>query len=232
MDLSDSQHFRRMVAGMCMVVAPILALVAFVISPKLETEAAAQLGAAANDLDTYYASSLIGMITLILLVPAVLGLMHMLRERRASYGHVGGALALIGLSASLVSVGIAFVVWRLAHGGVTPAEVSIVDDLNNVTGVVLPVYVLGFGVGLGFVVLAAGLYLAKAVDWWMAALVALGPVLINISFVVGELSLGILGSALLVVGLGSVGLIVLRETDAEWEHTPEYHGFRPATRTG
>jgi hypothetical protein len=232
MYLSDSHHFRKLVAGVCMVVAPILALVSFVISPQFETEAAAQLGRAADDLDRYYASNLIGMITLVLLVPAVLGLMHMLRERRAAYGHVGGALALIGVFASMVSIGIGFAVWRMAHGGVTPAEVGVLDDLNNVAGVVLPVYILGFGVGLGFIVLAAGLYLAKAVDWWMAALVALGPVLINISFVAGELAFAIVGAALLVVGLGSVGLMVLRETDADWEHTPEYQGLRPAPRAG
>jgi hypothetical protein len=28
-----------------------------------------------------------------------------------------------------------------------------------------------------------------------------------------------------------VGLMVLREPDADWEHTPEYRGFRPAAGT-
>lgn len=31
------------------------------------------------------------------MVPATLGLMHMLREREVALGHVGGAIALIGL---------------------------------------------------------------------------------------------------------------------------------------
>ena len=29
------------------------------------------------------------------------------------------------------------------------------------------------------------------------------------------------------VGLGSIGRMVLHETDEAWEHTPEYEGFRP-----
>ena len=33
----------------------------------------------------------------VLMVPAMLGLMHMLREREATFGHIGGAIALIGL---------------------------------------------------------------------------------------------------------------------------------------
>ena len=36
-----------------------------------------------------------------------------------------------------------------------------------------------------------------------------------------------LAAAFLVVGLGAIGRMVLRETDEAWEHTPEYEGFRP-----
>ena len=32
---------------------------------------------------------------------------------------------------------------------------------------------------------------------------------------------------ILLVGLGAIGRMVLRETDEAWEHTPEYEGFRP-----
>ena len=37
----------------------------------------------------------------------------------------------------------------------------------------------------------------------------------------------IVGAAFLVVGLGSIGRMVLSESDTDWEHTPEYKGFRP-----
>jgi hypothetical protein len=78
------------------------------------------------------------------------------------------------------------------------------------------------------VVLAMGLYRAHFVDWWMAMLVAIGPVLMEVAFPAHALWMAIVGSAFLVVGLGSIGLMVLRETDEEWDHTPEYRGFRPA----
>lgn len=232
MGLSDSHHFRKTVAGVCMVVAPVLALLSFVIAPAIETDAGAQLAAAADDLDTYYASNLIGMVAVVLLVPAVLGLMHMLRERQVAFGHVGGGLALVGLLATAASIGLAFFVWRMARGGVTPAEVALLDDVNEAAGVVLPVYILGFAVGIGLAVLAAGLYLARAVDWWMAAAIGIGALLVNVAFPAGELALAIVGAAVLVVGLGSVGLMVLLEPDTDWEHTPEHGGFRPAAHTG
>ena len=34
------------------------------------------------------------------------------------------------------------------------------------------------------------------------------------------------GAAVSLIGFGSVGMMVLAETDEEWEHTPEIEGFR------
>src|SRR5438094_9731598 len=100
MGFSDSQHLRKMVAGCCMVLAPLLFLGAFIVSPKLETGATAQLGVAADHINRFYVSNLVGMIGLFLLLPVILGLMHMLRERRPAYGAIGGALSVIGLLGS------------------------------------------------------------------------------------------------------------------------------------
>ena len=47
------------------------------------------------------AAHLVLLASVVLALPAVLGLMHMLRERMAAYGHIGGALALPGLLAFL-----------------------------------------------------------------------------------------------------------------------------------
>jgi hypothetical protein len=41
----------------------------------------------------------------------------------------------------------------------------------------------------------------------------------------------IVAAALLLVGVGSTGLMVLRESDADWEHTPQFRGFRAAPGT-
>src|SRR5436309_2357790 len=110
MAFSDSHHLRKMVAGACMVLAPLLFLVGFIVSPQLESGAVAQLKQASAHVDRYYISNLIAMVAL----------------------------------------------------------------------------------------------------------------------ATATLALGIVGSAVMLVGLGSIGLIVLRETDADWEHTPDYRGFRPA----
>jgi hypothetical protein len=229
MGFSDSHHLRKTVAGACMVLAPLLFLVAFVVSPRLETKAGKMLSVAADHVDRFYIANVVAMVGLMLVVPAVLGVMHMLRERRPGYSGIGGSLTLIGVFASLVGQGAALVMWEMARNGAAGAgNTSVVHAFTHDAGTVLPIYIVGYLGAIGVVVLAAGLWMARVVDWWMALFFAAGVVCINIAFPVGVLALAIVGSALMLVGLGSMGLMVLRESDADWEHTPDYHGMRPA----
>jgi hypothetical protein len=61
----------------------------------------------------------------------------------------------------------------------------------------------------------------------MAVCVGVGAILVGFAFGTALNWLAIVAAAVLVVGLGSIGRMVLRETDEAWEHTPEYEGFRP-----
>jgi hypothetical protein len=228
MKVSDSHHFRKMVAGFSMVAGSLFVLAAFVVSPRIETDEAQQLAAAADHIDRFYISGLLGFVGLILLVPATLGLMHMLREKRVDYGHIGGGLALVGLMASMAATGVGFMMWQMAKGGVDASDVSALTALYDSAGYVIPIVAMGFAGAVGYIVLAAGLRMARAVDWWMAAAIAVGPLAINVGFIVGSLAVCIAGAAVLFIGLGTIGAMVLRESDSAWEHTPEYTGMRPA----
>ena len=229
MGFSDSHHLRKTVAGSCMILAPLFFVIAFVVSPRLETEAGPTLSVAAENADRFYIANLLATVGLILVVPAVLGLMHMLRERRPGHSALGGGLTLIGVLLTLVSTGVSFVIWEMARNGAdSAANVAVLDGVLNDAGVVIPVYIVGYLGAIGVLILGLGLYSSRVVDWWMALFFAAGVVCINIAFPAGTLALAIVGAALMLVGLGSMGLMVLGESDADWEHTPEYKGMRPA----
>lgn len=233
MRFSDSHHFRKTVAGCCMVLAPVFGLAGSIVSPKISTDAATQMRYFADHPDRTLITALCFLTAITLVIGATLGMMHILRERMAAYGHVGGGLALLGMVAAVAQMGAFLMAWQMVTDGVQPADVAAWDGITHATATVIIFAVFGAIVGtIGFIVLAAGLYRAKAVDWWMSALLALGVIGINISTPLESVAVGIAGSALLLVGLGSIGLMVLRETDAEWEHTPEYSGFSAAMHTG
>jgi len=227
MHLSDAHHSRKMLAGACMVVAPLVLLAATVIHPASDMNEAAQVATIADNLDAWYAAHLLALVAIVLTVPVVLGLMHMLRERQVAIGHVGGGLAMLGLFAYTGIVGMELVMWQMAAGGSTAEAVALLERLNETTGILVPFVLVSFGFALGMACLAVGLYRARAVQSWMAISVAAGAILFGLGVATAMNWVAIVAAAFLVVGLGAIGRMVLRETDEAWEHTPEYEGFRP-----
>ena len=227
MHLSDAHHSRKMLAGACMVVAPFVLLVAMVIHPASDMDEATQVATIADNLDAWYVAHLLAFVSIVLVVPAVLGLMHMLRERQVALGHVGGGLAILGLLAFTGLVAMELVLWQMAGAGSTAETVALLERLNETAGIVIPFVLLSFGFSIGMAVLAVGLYRARAVQSWMAVFVAVGAILFGLAVATAMNWLAIVAAAFLVVGLGAIGRMVLRETDEAWEHTPEYEGFRP-----
>jgi len=227
--LSDAHHFRKVVAGCCLLAAPLLLLVAMVIHPDTGTSEASLVAAAADSPDAWYVAHLLVLVSLAVAIPAVLGLMHMLRERETSFGHVGGGLALLGILAFTGIVAVeGFAGWQIAKGG---DDAALLERLYDSAGFVIPFVLMGFAFMLGMLVLAVGLYRAHAVQAWMALFVAIGAVLMAVAFPTAVEVLAIVGAAFLLVGLGSIGREVLGESDEDWERTPERPGFRPTLGT-
>jgi hypothetical protein len=227
MHLSDAHHSRKIVAGACMVVAPIVLLVAMVIHPASDTDEATQVATIADNLDVWYTAHLLALVSIVLMVPALLGLMHMLRERQVTLGHVGGGLAMLGLLAFVGIVAMELVMWKLVGDGDTASAVSLLKGLNESAGILIPFALLSFGFSIGMALLSVGLYRARVVQSWMAVCVGTGAIVFGFGIATAMNWLTIVAAAILVVGLGAVGRMVLRETDEAWEHTPEYEGFRP-----
>lgn len=224
-EFSNAHHFRKTVAGFCMIAAPMLLLAGAIVHPGRHTEEAALIAQAAANPDAWYIAHLMILMGVVLMVPAVLGLMHMLREREVAWGHLGGGMAMLGLLALTAAVTVlGFVAWQAAAVGTGATELF--ERLNGTTGFVLPVYIMSFGFAVGMVMLAVGLMRAHVAQSWHALFIAAGTVSLAIGGVTASVVLDVAGAAVLLVGLGSVGRMVLAETDSEWEHTPEVKDFR------
>ncbi len=183
--LSNAHHFRKLVAGACMVLAPLALLIAMVDNSLVGTSKFSYVIGRVGNPDTGDLASMMLVASLVLFVPVVLGLMHMLREREVEFGHVGGAVALLGL------------------------------------------LVLPWAFMAGMLILAIGLYRAHAVQGWMAACVALAAVTLGFGAGMESEFLAFAGAAVMFLGLGSVGRMVMSESDEVWDTTPEIEGFRP-----
>jgi hypothetical protein len=205
-----------------------------IVHPESKSDVGDQLAVIAGNMDEWYAAHLIVAMALVLAVPAVLGLMHMMREREVAYGHIGGALAMVGLLATTAIVSIeGFVGWQAgaATGSDAAAMTALFERVTETTGVVVPVFVMSYGFTVGMLFLAAGLYRARAVQSWTAAMLGIGAIVFSVGTSMAENVVAIIGAAVLLVGFFQVGRMVLAESDEDWEHTPEYSGFRPLAGT-
>jgi hypothetical protein len=191
--ISDAHHFRKMVAGFCMVFAPLCMLVGFLVDP-----------------DASYAFLFVGAI---LMVPAALGLMHMLREREVAFGHVGGGLSLIGLMGMAALIG-------MDVGGTT----DLVDRVDDLSGIATWMFVATMGFGLGMAMLGMGVFRAHAVMSWAAACLMVGGIAFDVALLAGSAGIAIASAAAMFAGLGATGYRVWRESDDAWEHTPALGG--------
>jgi hypothetical protein len=215
--MSDAHHFRKMVAGFCMMAAPLLALVGFVIHPEAKTDEAAQIGVVSAHMDTWYAAHMFLFAGVVLAVPAVLGLMHMLREREVAYGHLGGAFGLIGLMAIAGIIGIEMTVWQMGDGA-SGEMAALLDRVNHANGIAIPFLFGSLLFGVGMTCLAYGLFRAKLVAPWMAFCLAASGILLDVSNVSANATLAVIGAALALAGQGAIGWMVWRESDEAWEH--------------
>jgi hypothetical protein len=187
--MSDAHHFRKMVAGFCMAVSPLCLLIGFAVDP-----------------DASYAFLFAGAV---LMAPAALGLMHILREREAALGHMGGGMALAGV------VGMAGLI-----GMDVNATTDLVNRVDHITGVSSAMFIVTLLLGAGYLALGMGMFRAHATASWAAACLMVAGVAFDVALIISSGGLAIASAAALVVGQGMVGLQVWRETDEAWDHTP------------
>jgi hypothetical protein len=216
---SDGPRFRRIMAGVSLVLSPVFLLAAFVVVPTMASDTRAMLAAIAQHPTQWYLFGLFTLLAYVLLAPAVLGLMHLLRDRAAAWSAIGGSLAFLGTFASVADTRLVFVHWQMAAPEADRDQmVALLTRLEAAAGATLP-FILGtLGLVIGTVLLAIGLYRARAVPTWVATALGAGIVANLAAFIAGSRPGLIASSAILVLAYGSIGLLFLRQSDQDWEH--------------
>lgn len=224
MDHERAEHLRKTVTGACMIAAPILFIVADSLWPVEHTEGPKMVADAAGNTDQAYAATLVGLVAMVLIAGAVIGLAHMLHERRPGLAFVAGAFGLTGVVIN--AAGFGMLGFFLAEAPDSSSNAVMGRLLDDMTSRAAPLMVFGVTLMIGTILFGIGLARAHIIPTWAAVCMALGGIGITVGNSVAAKNLIISSEVLLLVGLGSIGLQVLTETDEEWEHTPDFHGYR------
>ena len=228
--VSDARHFRRLVAGLCLIAAPVVLLVGAVVHPQVGDAGAAHLAVVAENPDRYYAAHAIILAGLALFLPAVLGLMHLLRERATAFGHVGGGLAMIGLFGATAVVAVdGIAVSQMGQPEASAEEMAaLLDRIKESAGLRGVAVVGAVAFLLGVLLLAYGLWRARALQPWMAGGISAAAIVVFIGQVTDNRFIFAIAFAIYLVALGPIGWRILTESDEEWARDPARPAATPA----
>jgi hypothetical protein len=166
-----------------MVAAPLFLVASALISPALKTDASGQLAVIAAHPSRWYWFTLLLLIGSLLLIPALLGLAALVRERSPRLGNIGGALSVVGSLIAIGDVMSQFVSWQMVAQGADRAQMAaLLHRYDNAAGVSVLYSVGGLAVLVGVVLLTIGLIRGHVVPAWAAVGVSAATVLNIVAF--------------------------------------------------
>ena len=218
--INNANNVRRTVSGLCLIAAPLVLGAALLLHPG-EGEAGLVQTIADNPSRTEAASLLI-IASSVLFVPALMGILNLVRDRGVALVHIGVGLALIGVIGHAVWSGFQVVLAGLTQSSLDQAQLAAAVEGGGPPPAGFIAIMLMFLVGffLGLLLLAAGLWRSGIVPKW----VPLGIVLLAVSDfvpvpggpIVGAIA-SFLATMLFVGCFGAIGVKLLAMPNADWE---------------
>ncbi len=211
--ITDANNFRKSVAGLSLIGAPLIGLVGALLTPQYSGDLGEELSAISAHTGRWLVSDFLNLLTFFLMIPAVFGLLHLLRHRSVALGHIGAALALLGLFFHGAIIGFALVSVPLVESGMERAQMVAFAERMYEGPAFIMILAPFIGFYLGMILLAVALWRAKVAPLWISVLLVAG---LLSEFVGTDAVSPELMFVLLLVSLGWIGLRVLRMSDTQW----------------
>jgi hypothetical protein len=224
----DARNFGRTATGLLLIAGPALLVIGSIVSPNTDHKnKLRELAAVAAHKSTYLAGGLIFLVGTSLMIFAGVGLIRMFRGSRGiGLGQVGGGGIVLAGAMGMGWYALGALEYEMVHekGLNTPALAQFLHKTDH-TAVLAPLFILFLiGAVIGLVLLGVAAWRTRVVPVWAAAVIVVaGP----LNFVGQNHAGQIIGNAVLLAGLGVLGMWALSMTDEEWEAPRE----RPALAT-
>ena len=213
--INDSRNFRRTAVGLCLIAAPLVGFIGAFVGPQYSGSLGEELAAISENPGGWMISNLMTLISFFLLIPAVLGIVHLLSNRSVTLGHIGGALAILGIYFHAAVIGYSLVELPLTASDLERTALIAFTEQTYYDHTAFTMILLPFlGFYLGCAILAIALWRARVVPLWVAVVIVAALVS---EFIGPEGWSPQLMIALLFIGFGWIGVKVLRMADDEWQ---------------
>ncbi|WP_283135853.1 hypothetical protein [Rhizohabitans arisaemae] len=209
--LSDPRRFRRWAAGLSLIVAPLFYLAGVVVDPALRQGGDDTRGVYGMYPDQVSLSASLLHWSWILMLPGIVGMVHLIRTRGVVLGHIAGGIAFLGVvNFSALMFG-DFVYSRLERTFGAVRGDMLANEIWSDPGAQFGFRLPGFIGLVGLFVLGLVLAYARQGPWWSPFAITIGWMGSPI-FPIGTVVAGLL----FIAGTGVIGLRMLRMSDEEW----------------
>jgi hypothetical protein len=168
MSTFDPDRITRKGLGIAMVAMPLIWLASGVICPPLKSDGAAQLAVIRAHPDRWYWFTLLLLVGSVLLIPALLGVMRLLREPSPKLAVIGGWLALLGALVAIGDVATQFVTWLMAQSGQDPVQMArLLDRVGSSAAANITYTIGGPALLVGILLLSIALFRTRVAARWV-----------------------------------------------------------------
>jgi Domain of unknown function (DUF4386) len=213
LSLRQPDAFRRRIGGVALIGTMVTLLASELFGPRGAGGNSELLTAVAADRTGFVVSTLLLLVSTILLIPAVMAVLHLVRDRAPVIGHVAGVFGMLGALGHMAVVCYGLFVAEMADGGSRSEMVSLLDRLDSGLAAVVVPLILSFA--LAVLLMGIALYRARVAPRWVM-LAAIAAVVVELGAPGGTLAAALVKQTLVVVAFGAVGVRVLRMSDAQW----------------
>ncbi|MFC0863290.1 hypothetical protein ACFHYQ_13400 [Sphaerimonospora cavernae] len=210
--IANANSFRRLAAGACLVLAPLCLLLGMVVDPYEHGDVMAY----ANNPGAAGVSATLLHYAWVLWVPAVLGLVHLVRGRGVVLANLAGAATVLGLINFSSMMVVDFIDISLYQNLPADQARKLIDESAH------PALIFGWqlpgmiGAFLGLTLVAVAYARSSRAGWWFPAGVLAGLLVWLFGANQGNALLGLAGPVILLVVFGAVGVSLIRMSDADW----------------
>jgi hypothetical protein len=211
---------QRLLTGIALITGPALFFIDNLVHPEEVSRGneATQLAVIADSPDRWQIAHLIGFVSLLFIVAAIVGLAWFVARDRPRLGIAGGALGIAGALALAFAFALDGFTWGVLgdlYGRPELDRETLVAALTEVQGSAwaLPYYVLIVAWVAGMVILAWGA--AARIGVRAATLLGLGAVLVGFEGAVADNAYFIASSGVLLVGGIDAGVAIIRQRSSD-----------------
>jgi hypothetical protein len=191
-----------------LVLAPAFGLVAACATPGLSTTARAQLASVAAHPERFQLYAFAILISSYLMVPAVFGLMALLRRSDVRWAYLAGGVTLVGMVIAVGDAATELMYWKMGSRGADLAQMTALSDrYDAASGWVYALGGLSVLVGTGCI--SVGLWRTRVVPRWTAAGVVSSMVLNIGGFAAASQPVLILSYAVMLVVMARAAIALL-----------------------